>query len=424
MNVLHGIQQLCRVGLAIVLAGCATAAPLGTATPSLEPPPTELATGGATGTPTSTATATATQTPARATFPTEAFADITEDPVSAEVAAAFQAILDEAISGEAAMPGGLTATVMTAHGTWSGAAGTADAERVLLPDDQMAVGSITKSVIAAQVMLMVEAGELALDDPATEHLPAGLDFDTNRATIRQLLAMRSGIADYVDALWGSLSTDRQHSWTPAEMLGLVGATRSPAGETTAYSSTNYLLLGLVIEHVRGRPVAAVLRDGVLSGDGLERVAYQPDDVPTEPMAMPGGESTAALEHGGGYLPSLAGATAAGPAGGIASDSASLARWWSRICAGEIVSKASLTEMTPFQDWYGLGLDGRVDSPGTPAVGHGGIQVGYGSWAVCLVEDGFVVVVLTNRKVGVTQGDGDVFLTKEVAQALATAARSR
>ena len=92
------------------------------------------------------------------------------------------------------------------------------------------------------------------------------------------------------------------------MLELVPADRAPAGEHFEYSNTNYLLLGLVIEQVRGRPVADVLRDGVLSIDGVERLIYQPDEVPTEPMAMPDGESTAALEKGGGYLPSLAGAT--------------------------------------------------------------------------------------------------------------------
>ena len=39
---------------------------------------------------------------------------------------------------------------------------------------------------------MVEAGELGLDDPAADHLPPDLDFDTNGATIRQLLGHRSG----------------------------------------------------------------------------------------------------------------------------------------------------------------------------------------------------------------------------------------
>ena len=271
-------------------------------------------------------------------------------------------------------------------------------------------------------MQLVEAGELALDDPASDYLPADVDFDTNQARIPHLLGMRSGIPDCVDALWHSLSTDRQRHWTSEEVLQLVAADRSPAGQTLGYSSTNYVLLGLIIEQIQGRPLAAVLRDGVLSGVGLERVVYQPDEVPTEPLAMPGGESTAALEEGAGYLPSLAGATAGGPAGAIASDSVSLARSWNRLCSGEIVSEASLTAMTTFQGWYGLGLDGRVDSHETPAVGHGGIHVGYAAWAVCLVEEGSVVVVLTNREAG-GSADGDVLLSREVADALAVAARS-
>ncbi|KRT61070.1 MAG: hypothetical protein XU10_C0044G0003 [Chloroflexi bacterium CSP1-4] len=49
------------------------------------------------------------------------------------------------------------------------------------------------------------------------------------------------------------------------MLELVTADRAPAGEAFDYTDTNYLLLGLVIEQVRGQPVADVLRDGVLSG---------------------------------------------------------------------------------------------------------------------------------------------------------------
>jgi D-alanyl-D-alanine carboxypeptidase len=323
-------------------------------------------------------------------FPTAAFADIREDPVSEEVAAELQAILSD-MAGR----GGVAATVMSADGTWSGAAGKADGVRDVRVKDQFAIASTTKSVIAAQVMQMVEAGELALDDPATDHLPPDLDFDTNEATIRQLLGMRSGIPDYSDVLWESQSTDRQRWWTPADVLALVAADRSPAGDEFHYSPTNYVLLGLIIEQVRGRPVADVLRDGVLDLQGVERLIYQPDEVPTEPMAMPDGESTAALEKGGGYLPSIAGATAAGPAGAMASDSPSLARWWRAFCAGEIVSQASLTEMTTMHDGYGLGLS-EPDPPGT--VGHGGEHIGYMSLAGCLPEHGAVVVVLSNHVV--------------------------
>ena len=86
---------------------------------------------------------------------------------------------------------------------------------------------------------------------------------------------------------------------------VAGDERSPVGETFRYADTNYVLLGLVVEQVRGRPIAEVLRDGVLAIDGTERLIYQPDERPTEPMAMPDGESSAALELGGGYIPSLA-----------------------------------------------------------------------------------------------------------------------
>ena len=93
-------------------------------------------------------------------FPTATFAAIREYPVSDELAAQFQAALEDAAAREEmADGGGMTATVMTADGTWSGAVGKADDARDLRVDDQFAIASITKSVVAAQVMSMVEAGE-------------------------------------------------------------------------------------------------------------------------------------------------------------------------------------------------------------------------------------------------------------------------
>ena len=56
---------------------------------------------------------------------------------------------------------------------------------------------------------------------------------------------------------------------------------------------------------------------------------------------------------------------------MASDAPSLARWWRAFCAGEIVSQASLNEMTTLSiDGYGLGLYDVAESY-EQAVGHAG-----------------------------------------------------
>lgn len=377
---------LIAVALAVALVACSSTPGTSTGSPS----------GGSTVAPPASPS-----TASTAPFPVDAFAAISEDPVTEELAAKFQRALDDLVVSDGfGAGGGMTATVMTAEGTWSGTVGTADGVRDLRIHDQFAIASITKSLIAAQVMSMVEAGELRLDDPAADHLPRDLPFDTNDATIRDLLSHRSGIPDGYDVTRGPVLGGPLHEWTPADVFELVPTTRAPIG-TFEYAEINYLLLRLVVEHVRGRPLAEVLRDRVLAVDGSARLVAQPDERPTEPIAIPGGTSTDVLENGGGYLPSLAAVTAFE---GFASDSPSLARWWRAFCAGEIVSQATLTEMSAFDPdvpifdgGYGLGLFNPAYGH-APAVGHQGELFGYMSWAACLPEDGAVIVVLSTRVV--------------------------
>lgn len=368
-----------------------------------------------------TAPATATPPTEQAVgFPVATFAAITEEPVAEELAARLQAALE---THDVTGGGGMSATVMTAEGTWSGTTGLADGVRQLQVDDQFAIASITKSVVATQVMLMVEAGELALDDPVADHLPGDLEFDTNGATIRELLGHRSGLPDYYQAgPLANIELDAQHFWLTEELLPLVPEERTPPG-SFAYAETNYLVLKLVIEHLRGRSLVEVIRDGALGVDGLERLVYQPDESPSEPLAMPAGASHDLLEANGGYLPSLATATAYQASGGIASDAASLARWWRAFCAGEIVSPSSLAEMSTFQPadflgTYGLGLYNPARGY-AEGFGHTGQLPGYMSWAACLPEDGAVIVVLTNHEVA----DGHLAYSHGLARPLVDALRS-
>jgi D-alanyl-D-alanine carboxypeptidase len=345
-----------------------------------------------------TPVASASQGEAEEAFPTETFAGLSTKPVPDELAAELQEVLDNSANGD-----GLTATLIAPEGTWSGATGFAAGDRAMRPDDQMSIASITKTLVAAQVMQLVEAGELTLDDPAADRLPPGLEFDTNGATIADLLSMRSGFPETLtdEEVWSSLMTDPLHTWTPAEVLATVGPERAPVGQVWEYRGTNYVLLGLIVEHATGRPLAEVLRAGVLNGDGYERLIYQPDERPTDPMAMPFGDSADTFDDLGGYLPTLAAATALSSEGAMASDSLSLARWFRGLCAGKIVSAASLDEMTDFDErpGYGLGIIDRRAEYGSDsgALGHTGALFGFTTVALCFQQQGIVVVVLANAE---------------------------
>ena len=371
---------LSALTLAIAIAGCAPTSS-GTETTALDEPSAAL---------TSVPPAESTET-----FPTEVFAALGDEPVSDDLAAELQAVLDTSADGH-----GLTAAVISPHGTWSGATGLAAGDRAMVPNDQMSIANITVTLVAAQVMLLVEASELGLEDLAADRLPPDLEFDTNGATIADLLSMRSGYPDVAEKVWERSDIHHLQTWTTGEVLGSVGTERGPVGQNWEYVGTNYLLLGLIIEQVTGRPIAEVLRSGVLEGDGYERLIYQPDERPTNPMAMPSGGPANRFDDYGGYLPSLAAVTVGATEDAMASDAPSLARWFKALCAGQVVTPASLEEMTDFDERpeYGLGvMDRRFEYGGdSGAFGHvGSAFLGYTTVGLCFQDPGIVVVVLTN-----------------------------
>jgi hypothetical protein len=87
---------------------------------------------------------------------------------------------------------------------------------------------------------------------------------------------------------------------------------------------------------------------------------------------------------------------------MASDAPSLARWFRALCAGQVVSPASLNEMTNFdkRPEFGLGLWDRRSEYGwdSGALGLTGVvEKGYRTAALCFQDPGTVVVVLANTE---------------------------
>lgn len=337
--------------------------------------------------------------PTDGTFELGAFPTPPTNTLPQPTAAALQAVLDDSAE---TLPGVAAAVISADAGVWSGAAGTADGLQPVEIDSQFGIGSITKTFIAAELMRLVEQGLVRLEDPVSDHLPAGLAFETNGATIGDLLAMRSGIPDPALLDGPGMETDPQRAWEASEILATVSDTREEPNRRFSYSNTNYILLGLVIEEITGQTVAEALRAHLTADLRLSSIVYQPEERPQGPLALPfiGDEVRPdILEVGGGYLPTKASASAGGGAGCMVTDAPALALWGYLLFGGQLISERSVTAMTDFgDDRYGIGVfdQSRFFSGEVESVGNGGWDPGgYSSTLVVHPASGLVIVVLTN-----------------------------
>lgn len=331
-----------------------------------------------------------------------AFPEVPIGDLPAAAATALQAVLDDARDTIGA-PGLAAAVIAAGRGTWAGAAGTADGAAELDPAAQFGIGSVTKTVIAAEVLQLVESGVVGLDEPIATYIGAD-ELPTNGATVRQVLGMRSGIGD-VNADPGATCSDLAASISMDDIrqIPLLDPYFEP-GAQFRYTNANYVLAGILIEDVTGSDLGEALRSGVLATSGLERLIYQDAERPTPPVAAPfvirpQGEEVpkpdALLDIGGGYLPARCLASSAGPAGGMASDALTLARWGYLLYGGSVLGDEALADMTAFDSGYGLAAHDHEPRFGVPAVGHEGTVPGYTTQLLAFPEDGLSIAVLMN-----------------------------
>jgi D-alanyl-D-alanine carboxypeptidase len=130
------------------------------------------------------------------------------EPLPGATADRLQAVIDDWVAGENNI--GITAAVVTEDGIWQGAAGQDGAGVDLVPESAMAIASITKTFVAAEVMQLVGQGRVDLDAPVTDYV--SVPFDTKGATVRQVLGMRSGFPlDPFDAMLEAAGEDLDRS---------------------------------------------------------------------------------------------------------------------------------------------------------------------------------------------------------------------
>jgi len=192
----------------------------------------------------------------------------------------YQKIIDEVLQDDRP---GIALRVITPKFEISETRGYADWEnKIPLKEDHLfRIASCTKTFIATLTLMMHFEGGLDLDDSITRYLP---DSITNRIqyadqiTIRQMLNHTSGIFNTGDnpEYWAAQYGNPTKEWTDTEVLEF--ALDQPAyfkpGTGYAYSNTDYLLAGLILDQVLGHHHSADVRSRILEPLGLSSTFYE------------------------------------------------------------------------------------------------------------------------------------------------------
>jgi D-alanyl-D-alanine carboxypeptidase len=328
-----------------------------------------------------------------------------EQKLPAETVSALQKSLDGYLETQDAP--GATAAVVTSEGVWSGAAGVDGVGSPLQPESAFAIASITKTFVAAEVLLLSAREELELDAAISDYVE--LPFDPRGATVRELLAMESGFPEdpgpQVMRMAGDVAGDLDREWTIDDVLDLVVPRRQGTrGGEPDYNNLNYYALGALVEEVTGDPLAVALRRDLIEPAGLDRVWVQTAEQPTPPVAVAASRpSGVAVDVDGPYLPSRALASAAGAAGAIAADAPTLARWGYQLYSGAVTGASLVQQMTApedDEDWYGLGTELFVQGE-EAVVGHTGDFDVYHSLLAVWPASATSVVVLVPSEAPIT-----------------------
>jgi D-alanyl-D-alanine carboxypeptidase len=378
----------------LVTSGCggAAASPTGTAgSPSGAALPTSAAP------PTAVPSAVASPAQAPSTSASASFGAMPTGTFDTTTLAALQAILDAAV--ERGAPD-IMAAVITPGGTWSGAAGVGGPDaRPVAAGDSYYVGAISQIFTAATTLRLAEQERIDLDAPIGSYL-GNLTVDTNGATVRQVLAHRSGLPDFPGDTATSIQADSGRRWTVEEVIGHFAPATEPPGDGYVLAGPNYSLLAAAVAEVTGTSFAKAMRTTILDPVGSTRIVQQGEDEATpKPWALPIAAQAGAWkleDYGAGDVIScISSVSFSRGYGAVASDAPSLAAWMWHLFAGDVVDAPSLRLMLPGPDGHGFGLD-RLEGMGEGvAIGQIGSKPEYSAILAIWPAERTVAVVFVN-----------------------------
>lgn len=256
------------------------------------------------------------------------------------------------------------------------------------PETVYKIASVSKLLIAAGVMVLVQDGRLGLDDPVAKHI-VGTPASWSSITIRHLLSHTSGLVREGPAF--------DPSKVQPDLVVIRSAYREPLrsapGERYEYGNLNFFMLADIIRTVSGRPWTEFVEERVFKPAGM-RSTYPTNTTTTIPKLAVGYVDNDNPRPAPEWK-------ALRPSGAFLSDVLDLVKWDAALDTDRVLSAATRREMwtqTKLRDGraspYGLGWlvstrDGRT------RVQHTGGMPGARSGFVRYLEDRLTIIVLMN-----------------------------
>ncbi|MDB5135233.1 MAG: serine hydrolase [Mucilaginibacter sp.] len=258
------------------------------------------------------------------------------------------------------------------------------------PNTIYQVGSMTKQFTATVILKLAEQNKLTLDDKISKYFP---DFKRgNEITIKHLLTHTSGISElFRDSLFIQENKEKPISREKLLSFFMNKPLYFEPGTKYLYCNSGYILLGLIIEKVTGKPYEQIVKGYILKPLKMTHSGFDFAGLNSAQKAI-GYTRFSKTEN---IASKPWDSTATYSAGSLYSTSNDLYLWHKGLLNNKILKRSSLEKAyTPFLEGYGLGC--WIDSLyQRRVISHGGNIEGFTSYFGRIQEDDVCVILLNN-----------------------------
>lgn len=280
----------------------------------------------------------------------------------------------------------------------------------LKPEMVFRLASITKQFTATAIMMLVDQHKLSVNDDITKFVP---NYPTGgkKITVENLLTHSSGIKDYSEILWPQRMCQDFDIENLIEVFENEGLSFTP-GTREAYSNSNYVLLGAIIERVSGKSYADFIEENIFKVLGMNHSFYErPQRI------IPNRVSGYAKGRDGFVNAPFISVTQLYAAGALMSSVDDLELWDAALSSDKLISSTSKQRMfLPHQlsdgtsGTYGYGwnieqLEGHL------LAAHGGGINGFSNYVLRMPQDHLYIAILSNDRTAEVQPE---YLAKQIA----------